>query len=142
MSNNPFQQINSHIESYADALERADSKAMAQHYAIPCTFLTDDSSTLFDQVSKMEGFFNQGLTFYRQSGIVHFMPEVWTKQEWTENIIKAKVHWKYLDKENQLLYDCDYQYILRREKTNVWKIELSVSINEKERMEAWRERKK
>lgn len=142
MNESLFQQVNNHIESYADALERFDSKAMAQHYATPCSFLTDDSATMFDQVSKLEGFFNQGIAFYKQSGIVHFRPEVWSKHEWTGKIIKARVHWKYLDKDAQPVYNCDYQYVLRLDKANLWKIELSVSVNEKERMEAWRAGKK
>lgn len=142
MSGNAFQHVNELFESYAAALERYDSKGMANHYSIPCTFLSDEAATVFTELSKLEGFFNQGISFYKQFGIAHARPEVWSKRSWTERIFKCKVHWQYFDKDNKPVYDCDYQYVLRMDKADHWKIEVSVSINEKEKMEEWQEREK
>lgn len=132
-----FLHINSFFEQYAQALERYDSKAMVQHYAIPCTFMSNHSSTVFKEASKLEGLFNQGIGFYKQFDIVHARPEVWSKRMWTDRIAKVKINWQYFDSHNRSVYNCDYQYILRLDKQDNWKIELAVSINEKEQMEAW-----
>jgi hypothetical protein len=131
------QHISNFFESYATALEHYDTKKMAFHYAVPCTFLSDDSSQVFNDPSKLEGLFNQGTAFYKQFGIVHARPEVWSKRSWTNRICKVKVHWSYFDKNNAPLYTCDYMYILKLDKYDKWKIETSVSINEKENMDAW-----
>ncbi len=132
--------ISSFFEDYANALESFDSKAMAMHYAIPCTFLSDESAQVFTEASKLEGLFNQGISFYKQFGIANARPEVWSKRQWTDRIVKAKVNWKYYNADNQPVYDCDYQYILKLDKHDKWKIEVSVSVNEKERMEEWMQR--
>lgn len=129
--------VSSFFDSYARALESFDTKLMAQHYYIPCTFLADESTQVFTEASKLEGLFNQGTNFYKQFGIVHARPEIWTKRSWTEKIVKVKVNWKYYDVNNQPVYNCDYQYILKLDKHDKWKIEVSVSVNEKERMEEW-----
>jgi hypothetical protein len=129
--------INGFFESYAKALENFDTKAMVQHYALPCTFLSDESAEVFKEASKLEGLFNQGTGFYRQFGIAHARPDVWSKRPWSNRIVKAKVLWHYFDKNNQPVYDCEYQYILRLDKHDKWKIEMAVSINEKEKMTQW-----
>lgn len=133
--------INSFFESYAQALENFDTKHMAQHYALPCTFLSDDSAEVFKDASKLEGLFNQGTGFYKQFGIAHARPDVWSKRQWSDRIVKARVLWQYFDKDKQPVYNCEYQYILRLDKHDKWKIEMSVSINEKENMEEWMKRK-
>ena len=129
--------LNSFFDDYAKAFESFDTKLMSQHYAIPCTFLTDDSAQVFTEASKLEGLFNQGTTFYKQFGIAHARPEIWSKRQWSERIAKAKVNWKYYDAGNNPVYNCDYMYVLKLDKHNKWKIEVSVSVNEKERMEEW-----
>ena len=134
--------INSFFGSYATALEHYDTKGLAWHYMMPCTFLADDYQTVFTEPSLLEGFFNQGAAFYKQYGIIHARPTVWSKRPWTDKIAKAKVKWEYYDENNNALYSCDYQYVLKLDKNNDWKIILSVSINEKERMEEWLSSKK
>ncbi len=142
MSSSPFQRINEFFESYAQALESFDTKAMAQHYNIPCTFLSDDASTVFSEASKLEGLFNQGTTFYKQFGIVYSRPEVFSKRFWTDRIVKARVNWQYFDQDKKPIYNCDYQYVLRLDKHDQYKIEISIAVNEKERMEEWLKKKK
>lgn len=111
---------------------------MAYLHHIPCTMLSDDTTTVFNDFSKLEGFFNQGLSFYRQFGIAHVRADVWSRQQLTPRICKVKVHWHYSDAFKQPIYDCDYHYVLKLDKYNQWKIMLSVSVNEKERMEEWK----
>ncbi|MCD6063124.1 MAG: hypothetical protein K0R82_1035 [Flavipsychrobacter sp.] len=129
--------VNNFFESYAQALENFDTKAMAQHYSLPCTFLDDKSAEVFTEASKLEGLFNQGVGFYKQFGITYVRPDVWSKRAWTDRIIKVKLNWQYFDKDKKPVYNCDYNYILRLDKHDKWKIEVAVSINEKEHMEAW-----
>lgn len=129
--------VNSFFESYAQALENFDTKAMAQHYSLPCTFLADDSAQVFTEASKLEGLFNQGTMFYKQFGITYARPDIWNKRSWSDRIIKVKLNWQYFDKDKQPVYDCDYNYILRLDKHEHWKIEVATSINEKANMDAW-----
>jgi len=129
--------ISSFFESYARALEHSDTKLMAFHYFLPCTMLDDESSVIFTEASKLEGLFNQGVGFYKQYGVVHALPEVWNKRQLSAHIAQAKVKWQYLNEGRELLYTCDYHYILRHDKQGAWKIQVVVSVNEKQRMEAW-----
>jgi hypothetical protein len=134
----PMQQVNSFFDSYASALEHYDTKAMAYLYNIPCTLASDEATTLFNDTSRLEGFFNMGAGFYRQFGIAKVRPEVWNRRTWTEKVVNVKVNWQYFDKNDKPVYNCDYHYVLKLDKNNHWKILLSVSVNEKERMEQWR----
>jgi hypothetical protein len=134
----PLQQVNHFFETYAKALENYDAKGMAFLYNIPCTFVSDDMTTQFNDPGKLEGFFNMGAGFYRQFGIAKVRPEIWNRREWTDKIINVKVNWQYFDVFNSPIYKCDYYYVLKTDKHNQWKIILSVSVNEKERMEEWK----
>lgn len=142
MNNGAFLQINEFFEGYADALERFDTKRMSLHYSIPCTFISDDSSNLFTEASKLEGLFNQGTGFYKQFGIAHARPEIWSKRPISDRVAQVKLRWQYYDALNQPIYNCDFLYILKLDKNSQWRIEMSVSINEKENMDKWISEKK
>lgn len=135
-----MQQINAFFELYARALERYDTKGMAFLYNIPCTMLSDESTALFNDAGKLEGFFNQGVGFYKQFGIAKVYPEIWSRRMLTDRIMNIKVNWQYYDSLNQPIYNCDYHYTLKLDKKDEWKVVLSVSVNEKERMEEWRKK--
>jgi len=132
------QSVNDFFEIYAHALEIHDTKGMTFLHHVPCTMLSDDAFTLFNEASRLEGFFNQGMTFYKQFGIVFARPDVRSKVPLTDKITNVKVSWKYLDADNAPVYSCDYHYVLKLDKNKHWKIILSVSVNEKERMEEWK----
>src|SRR6185437_7713674 len=142
MSIQPLYRVDDFFESYAKALENHDTKLMAHHYFVPCTFLSDDATTLFTEASKLEGLFNQGVMFYKQFGVASVKADVRNKKPWSEKIIHSRVNWQYCDSKSQPIYNCDYQYILKPDKNNNLKIHLSVSLNEKERMEAWMNKRK
>lgn len=141
-STTPLHKVNSFFESYAQALSNFDTKGMAFHYEIPCTIISDDSAKIFNDSAKLEGLFNQATLFYKQFGIAHARPEVWSKRMWSKRIVKAKVNWQYFDEQNKPVYNCDYHYILRLDKNDKWKINVAVSVNEKEQSEAWLQQNK
>ncbi len=142
MNNGAFLQINEFFERYATALESFDTKHMSLHYSIPCTMISDDSTNLFTEASKLEGLFNQGTGFYKQFGIAHARPEIWSKRPISDRVAQVKLRWQYYDVLKQPVYNCDYFYIMKLDKNNQWKIELSVSVNEKENMDKWIAEKK
>jgi hypothetical protein len=131
------QNINTFFDHYAKALENYDSKSMAYMYSFPCTMLSDEATTVFNDAGKLEGFFNQGITFYKQFGIAKVRPELWSRRDWSEKTTNVKVTWQYFDALDQPIYSCDYFYVLKVDKNNNWRIVLSVSVNEKERMQQW-----
>jgi hypothetical protein len=133
----PLQQISDFFEEYATALENYDTKAMAHMHNIPCTLLSDEKTTVFNDASRLEGFFNIGATFYKQFGIAYARPQIWTRREWTDKIMHVKVNWQYFNADKKPVYNCDYHYVLKPTKNNQWKIVLSVSVNEKEHSEDW-----
>lgn len=128
--------IHNYFERYATAQDNHDTKLMANHYAIPCIFLSQEGSSTYTQQSKLEGLINQGKVFYKKHGITIIEPEVRNHTLIAPNIARTKVNWKYKDHKGTLLYECDYEYILKGENGD-WKIEMAISVNEKERMEAW-----
>jgi hypothetical protein len=132
-----LQSINSFLEVYATALQIYDTKHMAFLYGMPCTIISDEKTTVFNDVSRLEGFFNQGAAFYKQFGIVKAVPQIWSRRGWTDRIMNIKVNWQYYDCNGKPIYNCDDHYVLKADKHNLWKIILSVSANEKERMEEW-----
>ena len=138
-STNTAETLNDFFDHYANALEQHDSKTLALLHFIPCTMLSDDAYTLFSDASKLEGFFNQGLLFYKQFGITQVRANIWSKAALTEKISRVKVNWQYFDASGKPVYYCDYHYIMKTDKYLRWKIMLSVSVNERERMEQWRE---
>lgn len=129
--------LNRHFDTYAAAISNYDTKGMAFHFAIPCTFLSVEKATAFNEASKLEGLFNQGIGFYKQFGITLAEAEIRHKRMIADNIAHVKVKWNYYNTDNTLLYNCDYEYILKANKHNNWEIEMAISINEKEQMEAW-----
>ena len=133
-----MQTINDFFETYARALELYDAKGLAFLYHIPCTMLSDDATSYFNDAGKLEGFFNQGSGFYRQFGIANVRADVWSTRPYTEKIVNVKVNWQYMDVFKKPIYNCEYHYTLKRDKNNLWRIILSVSVNEKERMEEWK----
>lgn len=142
MNNAAFHAVNDFFERYAHALETFDTKHMSMHYSIPCMMLSDDTTNTYTEASKLEGLFNQGVGFYKQFGIAHARPSIWSKHPVSERVARVKVNWQYYDALNQPVYNCDYFYILKLDKNDQWKIEMSVSINEKEQMDAWIEKSK
>lgn len=136
-----MQSINTFFDQYAKALEQYNTKGMSYMYHIPCTMLSDDATSIFNDAGRLEGFFNQGVAFYRQFGITHVRPDVWMKRELTSRIMNVKVCWHYLDAAFNPVYSCDYHYTMKLDKNNQWKIILSVSVNERERMEEWQRSK-
>lgn len=135
-----FESINIFFDNYAKALEEHDAKTMAYLHMIPCTMLADDAYTPFNDASKLEGFFAQGISFYRQLGIVHVRPEIWNKTRITDKIFRVKVYWAYFDSKFLPVYTCEYHYIIKKDKNNQWRIALSISVDERERMEEWKAR--
>ncbi len=131
------QLLNIHFDTYAAALTNYDTKGMAHHFAIPCTFLSTEKATAFNESSKLEGMFNQGIGFYKQFGITLAEAEIRNKRMITENIALVKVRWNYFNSNKDLLYNCDYEYILKAVKNKKWEIEMAISINEKQQMEIW-----
>jgi len=137
VTNHPQENIGRFFESYSRALENFDTKLMAMHFSLPATLMSDDNATVFTEASVLEGMFNQATGFYKQNGILHARPEIWSKHMLTDRIARVKVNWQYFDGQNMPLYNCDDHYILRLDKSNEWKIQVLVSVNEKQRMEAW-----
>ncbi len=132
-----MQTVNEFFENYARALENYDTKGLAYLYNMPCTMLSDDAASVFNDWGKLEGFFNQGTGFYKQFGIAHVNHEVWNRRNITNRIAVVKVIWQYYDSLKQPIYNCEYHYTLKMDKNNQWKIVLSVSVNEKDRIEEW-----
>jgi len=137
MSLSILNRVNDFFESYAKAFEHFDTKLMAYLHNMPCTLLYDDTISMYTDASKLEGLFNQGVHFYKQHSIIHARAEVWNMQAWTDNTVKVKVNWMYFDANKKSVYTCDYHYVLKLDKHDHLKIVLSVSVNERERIDAW-----
>jgi hypothetical protein len=136
-TNTALNKVNNFFDTYARALENGDTKLMVNHYNLPCFLLSDESSNVYNDATKLEGLFNKAMIFYKKYGVAHVRPEVWSKRSWTDRIVKVRLNWQYYNADKQPIYNCDYQYILRLDKANNWKIESSVSINEMARIAAW-----
>lgn len=128
----PFQGVNDFFEGYAKAIERQDTKYLAHCYALPCTFISDESSLVYTTPTKLENLINQSKHFYAIHGITTVTADVMNKLSISNKIIRVKLNWRYMNAKGKKVYDCDYFYILRLHDKQEWKIEVAISINEKE----------
>lgn len=129
-------EINELFDYYATALEKNDAKAMALLYALPCTFLSDEGSSIYSELAPLEGSISQGRRFYKKYGIVAAQPDVRNKYPITDKITRVKVNWRYVNKDQKEVYNCDYEYILKLHLDGTWKIEMAISLNEKQQLAA------
>lgn len=127
--------INSFFEDYAAALEQKDTKFMANCYAMPCTFIADDSSIVYTSDSKLEGLINQSKRFYALHNITHAEADLRNKRLISDKIVRISMTWIYKNKKNETVYDCDYYYIIKLSEDDTWKIEVAIPINEKEKID-------
>ncbi|HEY9178252.1 MAG TPA: hypothetical protein VIN07_11195 [Flavipsychrobacter sp.] len=132
---NPLYSINDFFEDYAAALERHDSKYMANCYTLPCIFMSDDSSQVYTTEAKLEGLINQGKRFYTLHGITGAVPDILNKRVITGRIVRVSMRWNYIDKKSRTVYDCEYYYVLKLDEENNWKIEVAIPVNEKEKID-------
>ena len=132
---NPLYRINDFFEAYAQAVERQDSKYVSNCFALPCTFIADDASQVYTTEVKLEGLVNQGKRFYAIHGITHVIPDIKSKSSITQRLVRVTLNWKYTDKKGLTVYDCDYYYILKLDEQDQWKIEVAISVNEKEKID-------
>ena len=129
--------INDFFDDYVKAWLSLHAKSLAHCYDLPCSFISDDSHTAFTNATQLEGFFAQGLAFYKQNGIAGVSVDIRSKVRLTEQTVKVKLHWHYYDKAGERLYDCTYYYIVRNDASGHVKIAVAISVDEKEKMEAW-----
>lgn len=130
----PMYRINDFFDLYAEAVTNHDSKYLAQCHALPCSFIADDSTLVYTTEAKLEGLINQSKRFYSIHGIVTATPDIKSKRVITDRIVQVSLKWKYCNKKEKLVYDCDYQYTLKLDDEDEWKIEVAISINEKEKI--------
>jgi hypothetical protein len=128
--------INSFFEDYAAALERKDTKFLAACYALPCTFIANDSSQAYTTEAKLEGLINQGKRFYAVHNIANAIPDIKSKRYISDKIVSVTLKWLYTDDKGKKVYDCDYYYILKMDEEDSWKIEVAIPVNEKEKIAA------
>ena len=131
--------IQDFFDDYAAALEQFNAKKISAQYALPCLMISDDKTSAFTDATTLESLFVNGFSFLKQHGMVHARPDVLSRRQWTPLITKARVQWSYFGADKQPLYSCDYSYVLHQQK-DTWKIEVAVSVNEKERLEEWLDR--
>ncbi len=128
--------INDFFDQYAQAVENHDSKYLANCHALPCSFIADDSSLVYTTATKLEGLINNSKRFYSVHNITQAVPDIRSKREITERIVEVSMKWTYLSQKEKPVYDCDYRYILKLNDEDEWKIEVAISINEKEKIQA------
>ena len=130
----PIYRINDFFELYAKAVENHDSKFLTNCHSLPCTFIADDSSLAYTSAAKLEGLINNSKRFYSVHGIVSAIPDIRSKRFITDRIVQVSMTWKYFNAKNKPVYDCDYQYLLKLNEYDEWKIEVAISINEQEKI--------
>jgi hypothetical protein len=129
--------INDFFDAYAAAMEQHDTKLMTRFYDIPCTMLADEQSSIFTEINKLEGLFNQAMVSYTQLGIRHFNAELRNRRQISDRLYDVTILWHYRDAHDQLVYSCRYHYILRTDKQHHWKIQVAVSVDEKQQLDRW-----
>ena len=131
----PLYRINDFFEAYANAVINHDSKYLAKCHALPCSFIADDSTLVYTTAAKLEGLINQSKRLYNVHGITEATPDIRSKRPITDRIVQVNLTWTYSNAKGRAIYDCDYQYILKLDEHNQWKIEAAISVNEKDKIE-------
>lgn len=128
--------INELFTEYATGIETGDTKRVANCFAQPCTFITDEGSVVYTSLAKLEGTINQGKRFYKKHHVTTAYPDIRNKRFLSERLVQVRIWWQYLDEQSKMVYQCEYYYIIRLDEEQEWKIELAVPVDEKEQIEA------
>lgn len=128
---------NTFFDAYAAAMQQQDTRLMTRFYEWPCTLMGDGITNVYSEPNRLEGLFNQGIVYYGQIGVRSFKPELWSRHQLNEHYMRVRVKWHHCDESGVELYHCFYEYVLHSDKSGFWKMQVVVSIDEKERLAAY-----
>lgn len=129
-------QLQAFFNQYGQALISFDANNIIDSYATPFLMMSDEQVNAFTDLDVLRNIFGQGATVYQAYGFAKAIPEVKAARSVSGSIIQATVHWRYLNTEGNLIYDCDYEYLLRTNEAKELKIHTTIAINEPEKLAA------
>lgn len=125
--------IESFLDQYQAALSAFDAEVSAQLWGTPGTILSDDFVGALHSRAEMAQGLTQSYPFYQALGLAQVGHTVLDYANLTENIVRVYVRWHFYDKDDELLTDGDYEYLLRRDSDGIHAY-VAVAIDESQKL--------
>jgi len=115
---------------FKDSLEKYSPKQVADHYEFPFLFISDQSKNMYTSSSELEELFRQMSIQYKHYNITKARFDILFCRKITDQIYYVEVEWDFLYPNEEKVYSCHYNYMLRKEASGKLKITSLVSVNE------------
>ncbi len=115
---------------YKDILESYSPKQVAENYDFPFLFISDQSKSMYVQQSELEELFRQMSMQYKQYNITKARFDILFSRKVTDQIFYVEVKWDFLYPNEEKVYDCHYNYTIRKEASGKLKISSLISVDE------------
>ncbi|RZJ43108.1 MAG: hypothetical protein EON87_12960 [Brevundimonas sp.] len=124
-------QIDEFFARYIDAFARDDAQALSEMWAPVGLFPSPSGNVSMPRDAFREHCVTL-IDFYRQQGVVRPVGEVLTADELFPDVAQARIAYRMLGREDQLIAEWEHVYILRRGED--WQVSLTIADGE---MAAW-----
>ncbi|KQS54100.1 hypothetical protein ASG17_14115 [Brevundimonas sp. Leaf363] len=124
-------QIDEFFARYIDAFARNDAEALSEMWAPVGLFPSPSGNFAMPRDAFREHCVTL-IDFYRQQGVVRPVGEVLTADELFPDVAQARIAYRMLGREDQLIAEWEHVYILRR--GEAWQVSLTIADGE---MAAW-----
>ena len=126
--------IENFVNEYAEKLSGFEGEDISGYYNFPCTIIGDDFQQVLNSKEELEAYLNAEAVFYNNVNAARAIPDVLEVDFLSNRLNFVLINWTFRDASDNLIYECDYAYIVRTDETG-YKICSVVSVNEQKRME-------
>lgn len=112
--------------AYGDALGRMDAPATAALWAMPGLMVTDDLVGAVDSRGRLAEGLAGAYPQYREQGLAAARATILEHRVLSPRLVRAVVHWDFLDASGDRVDQADFEYLLRRDPDeDAWRIHVA-----------------
>ena len=114
------------LERFADALKRADVKAISALWEVPAFIIGEEFTANIEERGDLHELFAGAREHYRAAGVTDTRPEIIRLDEITDRLVMVRVRWPWLNEDGQALGAECSTYTLCRDSGGEWKIRVAL----------------
>ena len=127
------ERASAYFAAYGQTLSEFDASASATLWGLPATVLTDDFAASIYTREELAEAVEQSYPLYQRLGLAGVSFDIVDTVPITAKIARVRVHWHFLDAQDEVLTDGSFEYILRDD-TDGLHCYVSISIDEDEKI--------